>query len=206
MAIVFYSAPMSSATPVAWALAELGVPHQSVKFDLSKGDQKKPEFLALNPNGKVPTLVVDGTPMFEAVAIMQWLGDRYGVEKKLWPSTQDPQRLQALSWTTWSYVTFGNNLRGILTATSEQLGPSFHNAAQAEYYRKEVAGLLGMLDARVAQKGFLLSDQFSLADLIVSSVIGWASMNNISLEAHPNVKSWLARCQDRPSFRASWSA
>lgn len=56
MSITFYSALMSSATPVTWALAELQVPHESVKLDLSKGDQKKPEFLALNPNGKVPTL------------------------------------------------------------------------------------------------------------------------------------------------------
>ena len=206
MPIVFYQAPMSSATPVAWALLELAVPHQSVKLDLKQNEQKKPEFLALNPNGKVPTLVVDGTPMFEALAIMQWLGDRYGVDKQLWPGVNDPQRLQALSWTTWSYVSFGNTLRGLFTATSEQFGPGFQNAAQAEHYGKELANLLGMLDARLAQKPFLLSEQFSIADLIVSSPIAWASMNKVSLDAHANVSSWLARCQARPSFRASWSA
>jgi len=76
MSIVFYSAPMSSASPVESALAELGVPHEKVSFDLSATRHKQPAFLKLNPNGKVPTLVVDGTPMFEALAIMQWLGDR----------------------------------------------------------------------------------------------------------------------------------
>lgn len=206
MAIVFYQAPMSSATPVAWALLELGVQHQSVKLDLKQAEQKKPEFLALNPNGKVPTLVVDGTPMFEALAIMQWLGDRFGVEKKLWPGMQDPQRLQALSWTAWAYVSFANTLRGVFTATSDQFGPGFQNAAQAEHYRKELASLLSVLDGQLAKKGFLLSDQFSLADLIVSSVIGWATMNKISLDAHTHVRGWLARCTERPSYRASWSA
>lgn len=71
--IVLYWHPMSSATPVACALAELGVPHQRVKVDIKAGEQHKPAYLALNPNGKVPTLTVDGAPMFEALAIQLWL-------------------------------------------------------------------------------------------------------------------------------------
>jgi glutathione S-transferase len=58
--MLLYAAPMSSATPVVHALAELQVPYELVPIDLSAGDQRRPEFLALNPNGKVPTLVVDG--------------------------------------------------------------------------------------------------------------------------------------------------
>src|SRR3954469_24977510 len=101
MSMVFYAAPQSSSSPVACALQELGVPHERVNLNLAAGEQRKPEYLALNPNGKVPLLVVDGTPMFEALAILQWLGDRYGVEKKLWPAADSPARLEALSWTTW---------------------------------------------------------------------------------------------------------
>jgi len=206
MTITFYYAPMSSATPVKWALAELDVPHEAVKLDLGRGDQRKPEFLALNPNGKVPTLVVDGTPMFEAVAIMQWLGDRYGVAKKVWPAADDPARLQALSWSTWAYVTFGSTLRVLFTATSAQLGPSFHNAAQAEYARNELQNLLGLLDGQLAKRGYLVSDQFTLADLIVAGVVGWATFNNVSVEKHAHVKSWLERCQSRPSNQAALAA
>jgi glutathione S-transferase len=204
MALIFFYAPMSSATPVAWALSELAVPHEGVKLDLKQNEQRQPAFLKLNPNGKVPTLVVDGTPMFEAVAIMQWLGERYGVSKQLWPAAEDPARLQALSWTTWAYVSLGNTLRGLFTATSAQVDPSFHNAPQAEHYRKEAASLLAILDERLAQQPFLLSAQFSLADLIVASVVGWAAMNNVSLSEHARVRSWLARCQERPSYTASW--
>lgn len=95
MSIVFYTATWSSAAPVAYALAELGVPHEQVTLDLEAGDQRKPEFLALNPNGKVPTLVVDGTPMFEGLAIVLWLGDRYGVERGQWPHADAPARFEA---------------------------------------------------------------------------------------------------------------
>src|SRR5688572_26992227 len=107
MSITFYAAPQSSASPVTCALVELGVPHERVNVNLKAGDTRKPEYLALNPNGKVPLLVVDGTPLFEALAILQWLGDRYGVEKKLWPAQDEPARLEALSWTTWGYVSYG---------------------------------------------------------------------------------------------------
>jgi glutathione S-transferase len=202
MSIQFYYAPMSSATPVAWALAELGVPHEAIKFDLKAKDQRKPDFLALNPNGKVPTLVVDGTPIFEACAIMQWLGDKYGVQKKQWPAFNDPARLQAVAWSTWSYVTFGGMVGKLFMATTEQLGKELQNAAQAEYCRKEIDGLLEILDTRLKSKPYLLSSEFSIADLIVASTVGWAAMNKVSLERHANLRAWLERCQSRPSFKA----
>jgi GST-like protein len=201
--ITFYYAPMSSATPVAWALAELGVKHRAVKLDLKGTEHKKPEFLKLNPNGKVPTLVVDGTPMFEALAIMQWLGDRYGVEKKLWPAADDPARLQALAWSTWGYVSFGSTIGRLFMATSERLGPEFHNTAQAELARKEIAELLEILDARLAHKKYLLSDQFSLADLIVGGLCGYAKMSGVQVDKHAHVKAWLDQCQERPAFKAA---
>lgn len=204
--ITFYYAPMSSASPVVWALAELGVKHRAVKIDLKGTEHKKPEFLKLNPNGKVPTLVVDGTPMFEALAIMQWLGDRYGVEKKLWPAADEPARLQAMAWSTWAYVSFSSAIGRLFMATSQRLGPEFRNDAQAEYARKEVADLLGILDARLAQKKFLLSDKFSLADLIVSGLCVYAKMSGVEVDRHAHVKAWLASCEERPAFKAAMSA
>src|SRR3989344_4025279 len=61
-------APHVSATPIACALTELAVPHERVKIDIRTGEQRRPEYLAMNPNGKVPTLTVDGAPMFAAPA------------------------------------------------------------------------------------------------------------------------------------------
>ncbi|HEY6558342.1 MAG TPA: glutathione S-transferase family protein [Polyangiaceae bacterium] len=203
MAIVFYSAPMSSASPVAAALAELEVPHETVTLNLSSGDQRKPEYLALNPNGKVPTLVVDGTPMFEALAIMQWLGDRFGVSKGLWPAADSPARMQAMAWSTWAYVTYGTALVLHQLATSERVDKALHNSAQAEFARKDLNRLLGLLDARLAKQAHLLGAEYSLADLIVASVVGYGVFSGIAVDAHSHVKSWLERFQARESFRTT---
>ena len=85
MSLVVHYAPMTSATRVLWALEELGVPYEKVRLDLAAGDQRKPEYLALNPNGKVPLLVHDGEPIFESLAILLHLGETFGVVRGLDP-------------------------------------------------------------------------------------------------------------------------
>jgi len=202
MSIVFYSAVMSSATPVARALAELEIPHEEVRLNLQALDQKQPAFLALNPNGKVPTLVVDGTPMFEALAIMQWLGDRFGMQKGLWPAADSPERITAMAWSTWAYVTYGTQVVLLQRMTSERLSPEYHNQPQAEFARRELQHLLGLLDARLSQHRFMLSENYSLLDLIVAGVIAYSQYFGTSLDAVPNVKAWLERCTARPAFQA----
>lgn len=201
MSIVFHHAPMSSASPVAWALAELGVPHEKVHVDLQRGDQRKPEFLRLNPNGKVPTLVVDGVPMFEALAILMYLGDRFGVEKQLWPALLDPARPQAMAWSAWAYVSVGASLRTLFVASSDRVEPSLHNPAAAAHARKELDALLAILDGQLADRPHLLGEAFSLADVAVSSTIGYARMSGVTLDAHPRVAAWLGRCLARPAQR-----
>jgi GST-like protein len=203
MSIVFYYAPWSSASPVASALAELGVPHEAVKFDLTKGDQKKPAFLALNPNGKVPTLVVDGAPMFEAVAIMIWLGEKFGVQKKLWPAAGTPEHLQALSWSAWAYVSYVGALGLLAAATSERISKDIHNPAQAEYARNLLNGMLDVLEARLAKQKYILGADYSLADLIVASVVGYGVYVGKPVDAHPHVKAWLEAFQKREAYQVA---
>jgi glutathione S-transferase len=164
MNIVFYKAAQSSAVPVASVLSELAVPHEAVTFDLKKLDQKKPAFLALNPNGKVPTLVVDGHPMFEAVAIMQWLGETFGVAKKLWPAANDPARFDALSWSAWTYVTLGGLVQRYNIAGSPFSPKELHHEPNFVYAKQEIDKLFGMLDARLAKRKFMLGDSFSVVD------------------------------------------
>lgn len=206
MTIILYTATMSSATPVEHALLELQVPHEKVRLDLPAGDQKKPEYLAINPNGKVPALVVDGTAMFEALAIMQWLGDRFGVERKLWPEASAPERMVASSWSTWAYVTYGAVLHRYNHAASER-GPSeLHHAASAEHAREELSQLLKVVDGHLAQRPYLLGESFSLADLIVASVITYGTYCGISVEGHAHVQAWLERFQGRAAYREIWGA
>ena len=204
MNIVFYCAPNSSAVPVASVLHELQVPHDAVTLDLSKGDQKKPAFLALNPNGKVPTLVVDGRPMFEAVAIMSWLGERFGVEKKLWPAAEDPARLDALSWSAWTYVSLGGSVQRFNIASSSMAPKELHHAPIAAAAKQEIEGYFSMLEARLSKQKYMLGDSFSVLDIIVGSMVLWATMCGLQVSSHPALNTWVEQLKARPSIRAQW--
>lgn len=205
MSMTLYAAPMSSAIPVVQALAELDVPHELVLLDLSAGEQRKPAFLALNPNGQVPTLVVDGTPMFEAIAIMQWLGDRYGVERGVWPRADDPLRLEALSWTTWTYVTFSSAMKRMLLATSDRAPQELHSEAHAQHSRGELQDLLRMLDERLASRDYMLGKDYTLVDLIVGSGVTYGTYCGVPIDDHPHVARWLSRVLERPSHKRVWA-
>ena len=203
--IVFYQAPFSSAMPVAIALAELEVLHESVTFNLAAGEQRTPDFLRLNPNGKVPTLVVDGTPMFEALAILQWLGDRYGSARGVWPRLEDPRRLEALSWTAWAYVTYGGALKRYTVATSDSVPAEVRHPPAARFAREELDRLLAILDARLARQSHILGDGYSLADLAAGSAVGYGKFCGVDTGAYPAVSRWLEAFQARPAVRKVWS-
>lgn len=198
MSIVFYWHPMSSATPVACALAELAVPHERVKVDIKAGEQRRPAFLALNPNGKVPTLAVDGAPMFEALAIQLWLGERYGVERGLWPAAGTPERLLAMSWCAWSYVSYGAAVMRLYLATQ---GEDARGGAEAERVLRDVDALLEVLDGHLSRQPWVLGAAYSLADLVVGSVIGYSAYLGARVASHPHVQDWLGRVQARPAMQ-----
>lgn len=199
MSIVLYWHPMSSATPIACALTELGVPHERVKIDIRTGEQRRPEYLALNPNGKVPTLTVDGAPMFEALAIHLWLGHRYGIERGLWPAAGTPEALQAQSWCTWAYVTYGTVLVRLQLATQGE--EALRSPAHAQAATAGLNDLLTLLDARLAAQPWMLGADYSLVDLVVGSVLGYSVYLGAPVNAHPHVQAWLARVQARPAMQ-----
>jgi len=199
MSIVLYWHPMSSATPIACALAELGVPHERVKIDIRTGEQRRPEYLALNPNGKVPTMTVDGAPMFEALAIHLWLGHRFGVERGLWPAAGTPEALQALSWCAWAYVTYGAVLVRLQVAT--QGDETLRSPVHADAAMRGLNELLTVLDARLAQQPWMLGANYSLVDLVVGSVLGYSVYLGAPVKAHRHVQAWLERVQARPAMQ-----
>ena len=90
-------APRTRSFTALWLLEELGVPYELESFDLQSGAHKQPEFLALNPMGKVPLVVCDGTPIAETGAIALYLADRCR-ETVLSPEIDDPARADVLRW------------------------------------------------------------------------------------------------------------
>src|SRR5262245_1170831 len=179
MTITFYYHPHSTAAVTQWQLAELDVPHEKVKMDLAgKRDQDRPEFRALNPNGKVPTLVHDGTPIFESAAIAMYLGEQFGVARGLYPDP-GPRRGEAMKWIVWTNVTLHEAFARVQRNTIDRIPAEQRNAAAAEVARGELAQLLKILDEALAGKSWLVGDRFTLADAHVVSFLGYFKMCSV---------------------------
>jgi glutathione S-transferase len=198
MALVFYYAPMSSASPTHWVLEELGIPYEKVKMDFASGDLKKPEFLKINPNGKVPALVHDGVPIFESVAIAIHLGETFGVEKKLFPPP-GLQRAQAIQWLVWCNVSLGEAISRHMHNTSERIPEELRNAKAGEIAKADIEKHLSILSQALEGKGYLLGDDFSIVDAHVSSWLVYLTMVGFDLAKYPVIQAWNARCSERPA-------
>jgi glutathione S-transferase len=199
MSLTFYGAPHSTASVTALVFEELGVPHEVVTVDIRKGDAAKSELKKLNPNGKVPTLVHDGTVIWESSAITMYLGETFGVDKKLWPAA-GPKRGEAMRWVTWSNVTLGEAISRWLRNTSEQWVPAEQrNASAGEAAKKDVDNSLGILDESLAGRSFLLGGDYTLVDAHVSSFIEWLRSMKVDFARWKSLEAWAKRCSSRPA-------
>jgi glutathione S-transferase len=199
MSLTFYYAPMTSATRIHWALEELGIPYEKVKIDLAAGDQKKPEYLALNPNGKVPLVVDEGVPIFESTAILIYLGERYGVDKGLFPEAT-MQRAEALTWIAWAGVTLGETAGRLMRNTSDRFPAEERNAAAGERAKKEIGEEIAMVDKALEGKDYLLGDKFTFADLAIAGYVPFLARIGADLGPYKNVQAWVGRCTARPGL------
>jgi glutathione S-transferase len=201
MSLIFYHAPMSTAVCTHCVLEELAVPYERVSVDLAARAQDKPQYRALNPNGKVPLIVHDGAPIFESVAIAIYLGETFGVQKRLFPEP-GPRRGLALKWLVWCGVSLGGALSRYVHNTSPQIAAEQRHQPAAELARREVGTCLSILDAELAHESYLLGDAFSLVDAHLACCVDYARLCGFDTSAWPRLRAWLERCTARPSFAA----
>ena len=199
MSLVFYYSPMSTAVVTHWVLEELGIPYEKVKLDIQAGATKKPEFLKLNPNGVVPVIVHDGTPIFESAAIAIYLGETFGVEKGLFPAP-GPKRGEAIAWIVWGNVSLGGAMNRYSFASSERIPEEQRNAKAAEAALAEVERMFGVLDGAVAGKQWLLGDAFSLVDAHVAAFTSYAGFLGLDTKKYTNLEAWRTRATSRPGY------
>ncbi len=198
MSITYYYAPMSTAVRTTWAIEELGVPCERLRVDIQKKETKTPAFLKLNPNGVVPLLVVDGTPIFESTAILIYLGETYGVEKGLYPAPGS-KRAETLSWIVWANVGLYDPINRWIRNTAGYIPADQHNAKAADSGKSDLGAAMKILDNALAGKSYLVGDKFSLADLAVSSYLGWLKFMGYDYSSFKNVNAWADRCLGRPA-------
>ena len=204
--LTFYWSPRSSATRIYWAIEELGIPYEKVRIDLQAGDQRKPDYLALNPNGKVPLVVDDGVPVFESMAILIHLGQQYGQDKGLWPAVGAKAHGQALAWLVWVAATLSPTMFRYLANTQDRFPAEARNPKQAEMAKTELEKLIGMVEARLTKQPFMVGDSFTYVDLAAASAMGFWKMSGHDFSAYPHIAKWIDVCQSRPAFKSAMSA
>jgi len=195
MSITLYFAPGTRATRIAFLLEELGVPWEKVTLDLAQREHKAADYLALNPNGVVPTLKDGDTVIFESVAIALHLADRFA-EKGLAPPPDSPLRGRYLSWMVWSMTTLEPPIGDVYlerTKPAEQQSARTVDAA-LERFRASAQVLEDALAGP-----YLLGDTFSAADVMVGCVLSFAGMLGM-LESHPRLRQYVASITERPAY------
>ncbi|MCF8710210.1 glutathione S-transferase family protein [Rhizorhapis sp. SPR117] len=192
--IIFYHNPRSRAAMVHWMLEECGADYELRPIDFEKGDHKSPEFLAINPMGKIPAVVVDGTVITETPAIIAWLADAYPAAK-LAPPVGSPERG---TWYRWLF--FGGSC--FEPALSDRMfnRPSPENAAALGWSSFEV--VLTTLAKALDPGPYLLGEDFSAADLYIGSELNWAMMFGApGLKDKPVFTAYVDRLTARPAYQ-----
>ena len=201
MAMQLYGSTNSRALRSIWCLEECGVDYELVKTSFF-GDTKKPDYLALNPNGRVPTLVDGDLVLWESMAINLHLAKKYG--GALWPADESQQAL-AIQWSFWGMTEIEPNLMAILIHRM-MLPEDQRNTRAADDGERDLARPLKVLDAHLADREHVLGGAFTIADLNVAGSLAVAGMVGFDLSPYPNVAEWLARCSSRPAMEKARAA
>jgi glutathione S-transferase len=191
MAIKIYGATMSRASRVLWCANELSIPYEFV--NVAWEDQKKPDFLAINPCGKFPGFTDGDLKLFESLAINLYLAKKYGTGK-LYPANSEDEA-RALQWTLWAATEIEPNAFPSLMV---QLGYSKDTAGAAAAAEK-LKPALKILDDCLKGRDYLLGNTFSIADLNAAAVMSMTRYGKIDISYAPNVLAWLDRCLSRPA-------
>jgi len=197
MSLTLYGLAMSRAGRCLWALEELGVAYEHVPTDF-KGGNKTPEFLAINPNGRLPALKHDDLCLFESMAINLYLARAFG-KSGLQPD-DEKEAAQAAQWSFWVMTECEQPLLYGLLHTLGLMGFE-QSAAKVQEQREALERPLAVLDGALTQRQHLVGNRFTVADLNVASVFLWASLAKMNLAPHKNVQAWLDRCLSRPACK-----
>ena len=173
--------------------AVLGLQLEEKNLDLAKGEQKKPEFLALNPNGAVPTLVDGDFVLTESRAIMQYLASKKP-ESGLLPR-DERTRADVTRWQFWDSSHFSPQL-GTLTfqrVLKPMIGMGEPDAAKVEEALTNFRRFAAVLNKRLDGKQYVVGDSMTLADLTLASSLMYAKQAEVPLAEFPNIQGWFSR-------------
>ena len=193
-----YHFPSPNPQKVTFALKELGLDCEIVPLDLAKGEQQQPEFLALNPFGRVPVLVDDGVKLWESHAILAYLGEKTG---QLWPSSA-AGRADALKWLFFlsQHITPPAGEIAFNRIAAKLLGIPSDDAAIARG-EKALPGVVGIIEGQLAGNKWITGGEFSLVDCAYVPTLNIVEKAGFSFAGFPKVAGYLDACRARPAWK-----
>jgi glutathione S-transferase len=192
-----YGNAKSRAMRCLWMLEEIGEPYQLIEKSTRPDDLQTAEYLRLNPNARIPTLVDGEVVLWESMAINIYLA-----QKHPGPMRCDSPELLGLTaqWSFWAVLELEELLLDLLQHRA--VLPDFaRDPSHAERSELLLQKPLGVLNDALAGRPFLAGDRFTVADLNVASILVWGKMARLDFSAHSNVARWLDVCLTRPGYR-----
>ncbi|MCY1514500.1 Glutathione S-transferase GST-6.0 [compost metagenome] len=191
--VTLYHCPYTRSTGALTLLEELGADYQLHVMNMKAGEQRKPEFLAINPMGKVPTLTHGDAVVTEQVSVYLYLADLYP-EAKLAPPLGDPLRGPYLRW----MVFYGSCFEPAVVDRVQKREPIPEARSPYGDFDSVMRTLIGQL-----QKGpWLLGEQFTAADVLWGGALNWTTQFGLIPEV-PAIKEYIARFIQRPAYQSA---
>jgi glutathione S-transferase len=186
-----YWCPRTRSFTALWLMEETGQPYERVRIDISQGAQKTPEYLAINPMGKVPALQDGYATLAEAAAICAYVAERYP-QANLAPPPGDPKRAKYLYW-----LFFGPGCvepAMVQVSTKIEMNPVAAGWGDAQR-------VFDVLDAALTTGPWLLGETFSAADILIGSGLNFAVRLFKIAPSRPAFERYIDACAARPAFQ-----
>src|SRR5262249_40107472 len=180
--MTLYHSPQSRSIRPKWMLK---APHDVKSISLQAGDQKKPEYLKLNPNGAVPTLVDGDLVLWESAAICQYLADKFP-EKRLAPAVGTPERGKYYQWIHYAMSGLEPPAVTVFMHTM-QLPEQERLPKLVEGAKTQLTAAIKVVDDALAGREWMLGSQFTAADVMVGSTLVWCQMMGLIDARYPNL-------------------
>ncbi len=195
--LTVYGCANTRSSRVLWALEEAGAEYEYVAIDLRAGAGWKPEYLALNPGGKVPTLVDGGLVLTESAAICTYIGDRFPASR-LTPPVGSPERAH---YDQWCYFALSELEQPLWTLAKHLFALPERRRVPAvlDTARWEFAVAAKILALGLGQREFIVGDHFTAADILMAHTLTWASAFKLPLE-HDHLVTYTERLLARPAW------
>lgn len=192
--IIFYHNPQSRAAIVHWMLEEVGADYEVRSIDFAKGDSRSPEFLSVNPMGKIPTIVDRGTVVTEAAAICAYLADLFP-QAGLAPAIGSAER-----GTYYRWLFFGAGCFEPAVIDKMFNRPEIENKGSVGYGSYD--DTIDAIEKAIQPGPYLLGETFSAADVYIASELSWTGMFGAPrIKDSPTIQAYVERCTARPAYQ-----